>query len=161
MSRPSWDEYFINLCKAVAQRATCDRGRTACIIVKDRRVLCTGYVGSPPGLAHCDEAGHMMRKVLDEKGDVSQHCVRTLHAEQNAIIQAARYGIPIAGSTMYTLMAPCFTCAKMIVGAGIEKIVCERKYHADQDSMELFKQAHVKVVVIKDENVEYPNQKVK
>jgi len=87
--RPDWDRYFLDLCEAVSKRATCDRGKAGCVIVKDKRIMTTGYVGAPAGLPHCDEVGHDMRKVFDDKGNVSQHCVRTLHAEQNAIIQAA------------------------------------------------------------------------
>jgi len=158
MSRPSWDEYFIELCKAAAKRATCNRGRNGCVIVRDRRILCTGYVGSPSGLPHCDDAGHTMRKVLDENGNITQHCVRTLHAEQNAIIQAAKFGVSINEASLYTLMTPCFTCAKMIVNAGIKRVVCEKKYHADKDSIELFTQAGVDICVLKDEIVNYPDQ---
>ncbi|MDH5783661.1 MAG: deaminase, partial [Candidatus Bathyarchaeota archaeon] len=96
--RPSWDRYFLDLCEAVSKRATCDRGRSGCVIVKDKRILTTGYVGSPAGLPHCDETGHDMRKVFDDAGNVTQHCVRTLHAEQNAIIQAAKFGVSIDGA---------------------------------------------------------------
>src|SRR5271157_1746936 len=111
--RPSWDEYFIDLCRSVAERATCNRGRNGCVIVKDKRILCTGYVGAPPGLPHCDEVGHLFKYVLNSKGEKVQHCVRTIHAEQNAIAQAAKYGISIEGGTLYTLMTPCLDCAKL------------------------------------------------
>src|SRR5487761_582994 len=84
MPRPTWDEYFIELTRTVASRSTCDRGRSGCVIVKEKHILCTGYVGSPPGMPHCDEVGHLLRKVIDEDGQVRQHCVRTIHAEQNA-----------------------------------------------------------------------------
>ena len=86
-SRPSWDEYFIKLVEEVAKRATCDRGMSGCIIVRDKRILCSGYVGSPPGFPHCNEVGHELKKVLDVDGTVRQHCVRTIHAEQNAGIE--------------------------------------------------------------------------
>lgn len=158
MPRPSWDEYFMNICKMVAERATCDRGRSGCIIVKDKRILCTGYVGSPPGFPHCDDVGHMLRKVFDENGNVTQHCVRTIHAEQNAIIQAARFGIAIEGATMYVTMEPCFTCAKMIVTAGIKRVVCGKRYHAGEETRKLFKEAGVELVVLKDEVEKYDNQ---
>lgn len=157
--RVSWDDYFIKICKTVAERATCDRGKTACIIVKDNRILATGYVGSPPKMEHCDDVGHMLRKVIDENGNISMHCVRTLHAEQNAIIQAAKFGISLDGATCYILMTPCYTCAKMLVSVGIKRIVSEKRYHADKDSLELFRKAGVEVVILKDELVEYPNQK--
>ena len=92
-SRPSWDEYFLGLLPALARRATCSRGRSACVIVKNNRILCTGYVGAPPGQSHCDEVGHLIWQVTDEKGNLTEHCVRTVHAEANAIYQAARFGI--------------------------------------------------------------------
>ena len=120
-ARPDWDEYFLGIIQEVAKRATCDRGKAGCIIVKDKRILATGYVGSPVGQPHCDESGHMMRDVVSPDGSISKHCIRTIHAEQNAICQAARFGIPLEGSTLYCKMEPCFTCAKMIVNCGIKR----------------------------------------
>jgi dCMP deaminase len=155
-SRPDWDRYFLDLCEAVAKRATCDRGN--CVIVKDKRIMTTGYVGAPAGLPHCDEVGHDLRKVIDYNGNITQHCVRTLHAEQNAIIQAARFGIPLEGSTLYCKMTPCRTCAMMIINAGIKRVVCEKRYHADADSVELFKQAGVELVIMNNEVEKYDNQ---
>jgi len=156
--RPSWDEYFIDLMNEVAKRATCDRGRSGCLIVKDKRILCSGYVGSPPGLKHCDEIGHLMKKVVDEDGTIKQHCVRTIHAEQNAIVQAAKYGIPINESTIYCRMEPCRVCAMLIIGVGIKKVVCQKKYHAAEETREMFKQAGVALVVLEDKTEEYKNQ---
>ena len=158
MSRPSWDEYFVKLSQIVAERATCDRGKSGCVIVKDKRILSTGYVGSPPGMPHCDEAGHLMKKVFDEDGNVSQHCVRTIHAEQNAIMQAAKFGTSVEGATIYLKMEPCRTCAMMIISSGIKKVVCERKYHAGQETRDLFKDAGVELTVLKDEVEEYDKQ---
>ncbi|MEM7819536.1 MAG: cytidine/deoxycytidylate deaminase family protein [Candidatus Aenigmatarchaeota archaeon] len=158
MSRPSWDEYFLGIVNEVAKRATCDRGRAGCIIVKDKRILATGYVGSPSGLPHCDEVGHMMKKVIHENGEVTQHCVRTIHAEQNAICQAARFGISLDGATLYCKMVPCFTCAKMIINAGIKRVVCEKRYHADKDTIEIFKQADIKLDIKEDVIEKYDNQ---
>ena len=89
---------------------------------------------SPPGMPHCDEAGHLLRKVIDEDGQVRQHCVRTIHAEENAIIQAAKFGVSIEGSTLYCKMEPCRACAMSIVAAGIKKVVCEKHYHAAEDT---------------------------
>jgi dCMP deaminase len=103
----------------VARRSTCDRARVGAIIVKDRRILTTGYNGSPAGLPHCDEIGHLI---------LAGHCVRTLHAEQNAIIQAALHGVGVAGSTMYVTHQPCLTCAKMIINAGIRRVVFAGHY---------------------------------
>ncbi len=101
--RPSWDEYFMQIANTVAQRATCDRGRSGCVIARDKQLLVTGYVGSPKGLPHCDDVGHQMRKVIHEDGSITNHCVRTVHAEQNAICQAAKLGISLQGSTLYCL----------------------------------------------------------
>jgi dCMP deaminase len=90
--RPSWDDYFLELANAASSRATCDRGKSGCVIVRDKQVLATGYVGSPAGLPHCDDVGHLMKKVIQENGEISEHCLRTVHAEQNAICQAAKVG---------------------------------------------------------------------
>ncbi len=119
MTRPSWDAYFMGIAFEVAKRATCDRARVGAIIVKDRRVLTTGYNGSPPGLVHCDDAGHLM---------VAGHCVRTLHAEQNAIIQAARHGVSVDGGTIYVTHQPCLICAKMLISAGLARVVYAGDY---------------------------------
>jgi dCMP deaminase len=156
--RPSWDEYFIKLVDEVAQRATCDRGKSGCIIVRDKRILCTGYVGSPPGFPHCSETGHLMKKVIDDDGTIRQHCVRTIHAEQNAICQAAKYGIPLDGTTLYCTMEPCRVCTMLILSVGIKKVVAKRKYHAAVESRELFKEAGNPLVLLKDEIEVYDNQ---
>ena len=128
------------------------------MIVKDRRIMTTGYVGAPSGLPHCDEAGHDMRKVFDYNDNVTQHCVRTLHAEQNAIIQAARFGIPLEGATLFCKMTPCRTCAMMIINAGIKRVVCEKRYHADEDTINMFKQAGIELVTVNDEVEKYDGQ---
>jgi dCMP deaminase len=156
--RPSWDEYFIGLVDQVAQRATCDRGRSGCIIVKDKRILCSGYVGSPPGFPHCDEAGHQMRKIIDDDGTPRQHCIRTIHAEQNAICQAARYGISLKDTTLYCTMEPCRVCAMLIISCGITKVVVKRKYHAAEDTRQLLKKAGIKLVVLDNKIENYENQ---
>ncbi len=156
--RPSWDRYFLDLCEAVSKRATCDRGRSGCVIVKDKRILATGYVGAPTGLLHCDDVGHDMRKVFDDAGEVTQHCVRTLHAEQNAILQVAKFGISINGATLYCKLTPCRICAMMIINAGIKRVVCEKRYHADKDTVEVFKKAGVELVVINQDVEEYDKQ---
>lgn len=156
--RPSWDEYFLKLADTVASRATCDRGRSGCVIVKDRQILVTGYVGSPRGLAHCDDVGHLMKKTVHEDGKITQHCVRTVHAEQNAITQAARRGIALDKSTLYCRMTPCRTCAMLIINCGIERVVCERKYHAGAESEAMFKEAGVLLEFIHDEVQQYDKQ---
>jgi len=158
--RPSWDEYFIKLADTVAQRATCDRGRSGCVITKDRQILVTGYVGSPKGLPHCDEVGHLFKKVIHEDGSVTQHCVRTVHAEQNAITQAARRGIALDGGTLYCRMTPCRTCAMLIINCGIVRVVCEKKYHAGAETEEMFKQVGIELNYMSEEVQQYSGQKV-
>ncbi len=154
-NRPSWDEYFLDLVDTVGSRATCDRGKSGCVITKDRRIIATGYVGSPAGFSHCDEHGHDIKKVLDEDGNIKNHCVRTIHAEQNAICQAAKYGVSLDGATLYCTMEPCRVCAMMIISVGIKHVVCKRKYHAAQDTRDIFKTAGVSLLVINDEVQQY------
>lgn len=156
--RPDWDEYFMEIAETVAKRATCDRGRAGTVIARDKRILVTGYVGSPTGLPHCDEVGHQMKSMIHEDGKVTQHCVRTTHSEQNAIAQAARNGISVNGATLYTKMTPCSVCAKIIINSGIKRVVCKRKYHVGDESIELFKQAGVEIVHFDDRVVEYERQ---
>ena len=156
--RPSWDEYFMELANTASKRATCDRGRSGCVIVKNKQVLVTGYVGSRTGLPHCDDVGHLFRKTIHSDGSVSNHCVRTVHAEQNAICQAARRGISLDGATLYCRMTPCRTCAMLIINCGIKRVVCERKYHDGKESEEMFKLANVKLEFFHDEIQQYNNQ---
>jgi len=156
--RPSWDQYFMQIAHTVSERATCDRGRSGCVIVRDKQILVTGYVGSPRGLPHCDEVGHLMKKVLHEDGRITQHCMRTVHAEQNAICQAARLGIPLEKATLYCRMTPCRTCAMLIINCGIVRVVCERKYHDGQESEEMFRQAGVALEYVRNEVQPYENQ---
>jgi dCMP deaminase len=112
--RGSWDEYFMRIAVEVASRATCDRKHVGAVLVRDKSILATGYNGSIRGLPHCDEEGHMM-----EDG----HCVRTIHAEANAVIQAARHGVRIEAATTYVTASPCWGCFKMLANAGIARIV--------------------------------------
>ncbi len=157
-TRPTWDQYFINLMHEIGKRGTCDRGQSGCIIVRDKRIICTGYVGSPPAMRHCDEDGHMMKKVIDDDGTVRRHCVRTIHAEQNAICQAAKYGTSIKDATLYCTMEPCRTCAMLIISVGIRKVVALKKYHAAQDTRDLFREAGIQLVVMVDQVQEYADQ---
>jgi dCMP deaminase len=114
MARASWDEYFMNIATVVASRSTCDRKFVGAVIVRDKTILSTGYNGSIRGLPHCTDVGHMM-----EDG----HCVATLHAETNAIIQAAKNGVAIDGATIYVTASPCWSCFKTIANSGIRRIV--------------------------------------
>ncbi len=156
--RPTWDEYFMEIAHTVSKRATCDRGRSGCVIARDRQILVMGYVGSPIGLPHCDDAGHQMKKVLHEDGRETMHCVRTVHAEQNAICQAARLGISISGATLYCRMTPCRVCAMLIINCGIARVVCEKKYHAGTESEQLFADAGVQLEYFTEEVLRYGNQ---
>ncbi len=154
-SRPSWDDYFLDLADAVSKRATCGRGRSGCVIVKDKRILVTGYVGSPTGLPHCDEVGHLFKTMIDDDGNQSQHCVRTVHAEQNAVCQAAKMGVSIDGATVYCRMTPCRTCAMLLINSGIKKVYCERKYHTGKESEEMFKAVGIELNFKYDEVQQY------
>ncbi|EFW37245.1 deoxycytidylate deaminase [Treponema phagedenis] len=156
--RPTWDEYFMEVCHAIAKRATCDRGRSGCVIARDNQILVTGYVGSPTGLPHCDEVGHQLKKMQHEDGSITQHCVRTVHAEQNAICQAARRGIAINGATLYCKMTPCRTCAMLIINCGIVRVVAEKRYHDANDTIALFKQAGIKLEHLSDTIEQYTQQ---
>ena len=121
--RVSWDEYFMAIATQVATRATCDRKHVGAVIVRDRTILSTGYNGSIRGRPHCDEVGHMM-----EAG----HCVRTIHAEANAIIQAAKNGVAIEGADIYITASPCWQCFKMIANAGIGRIIFGEFYRDER-----------------------------
>jgi dCMP deaminase len=117
--RESWDQYFMRVAKLVATRATCDRKHVGAVIVRNNRILSTGYNGSLPGEPHCDDVGHLMR---------DGHCERTVHAEANAIAHAAKYGISLKDSTLYVTASPCLTCFKLAVSAGVTRIVYEEFY---------------------------------
>ncbi len=156
--RPTWDEYFMKIAETVAERATCDRGRSGSVIARDKQILVTGYVGAPKGLSHCDDVGHQMKSTTHEDGHVTQHCVRTTHAEQNAIVQAAKLGIAIDGGTLYCKMTPCAVCAKMIINAGIIRVVCEKRYHAGSESEEMFRHVGLALDYFDDEVETYDKQ---
>lgn len=134
-TRPTWDDYFMEIAFTVAERSTCDRAHVGAVLVRDRRILTTGYNGAPAGLPHCDEVGHLM---------IDNHCVRTLHAEQNAIIQGALHGVSIEGATAYVTHQPCLTCAKMLINSGIKRIVYAGNY-PDENSRLFLQQAGVEL----------------
>lgn len=159
--RPSWDQYFMKIVEMVGARGTCDRGRAGCVIAKDKRIISTGYAGSPIGLPHCDEIGHEMHVVIHPDGHQSSHCIRTTHSEQNAICQAAKFGVSLDGATIYVKMTPCYTCAKMIINAGITRVVCANDYHAGARSKEIFAEAGVQLKILNNEVVSYTNQSPK
>lgn len=151
--RPTWDEYFMEICRSVAKRATCDRGRSGCVIARDKQILVTGYVGAPAGLTHCDEVGHQMEATIHEDGVKRDHCIRTTHAEQNAICQAAKRGVSIDRATLYCKMMPCQVCAKMIINSGIKRVVCEKLYQSG--AKDLMEQAGIRVEVLVNEVEKY------
>lgn len=128
--RPSWDEYFMEIARVVSRRSTCLRRQVGAVLVYDKRILATGYNGAPSGLRHCREAGCLREELRVPPGERHELC-RGLHAEQNALIQAAKYGIPVGGSTLYTTAEPCSVCAKMLINAGIRRIVFEDEYPDD------------------------------
>lgn len=144
MSRPprlTWDEYFTLTVDALASRATCDRGRSAAVFTRHNDVLSSGYVGSPAGFPHCDDVGHLW----DETG---KHCVRTLHAEQNAILRAARTGVSLHGSTLYCTMEPCIRCAMMIIALDVQRVVAKNAYHAASESRAALREAGIQLVTL-------------
>lgn len=120
--RPGWDEYFMQIARTVATRATCPRASVGCVIVREHRILTTGYNGAPRGVAHCTDVGCTMR---------DSHCIRATHAEANAVVQAALHGINIAESTAYATHQPCINCSKLLISAGVRRIVYETAYPDD------------------------------
>ena len=159
MVRPSWDKYFLGIMQSVSERATCDRGRSGAVIVKNKQILTTGYVGSPKSLEHCDDVGHLMEETIHADGVKRPHCVRTIHAEQNAIVQAAKKGVSLEGATVYTKLEPCPVCAKMIINSGIKKIVCAKRYHAASESRKMFDMAEIELIALSEDVDEYKSSK--
>ncbi|ABQ26372.1 deoxycytidylate deaminase [Geotalea uraniireducens] len=141
MSRPSWDEYFMEITHLVAKRSTCLRRQVGAVIVKDKNILATGYNGAPSGVSHCLDVGCLREKLNIPSGERHELC-RGLHAEQNAIIQAAKHGTTIDGSTLYCTTLPCIICSKMVINAGIKRIVYEVGY-PDQLAEEMIKESGV------------------
>lgn len=142
--RLSWDDYFMEITKLVSRRSTCMRRHVGAVIVRDRRILATGYNGAPRGLRHCSETGCLREKMNIPSGQNQELC-RGLHAEQNAIIQSALFGVSIENSQIYTVNQPCVVCAKMIINAGIKRIVFDQPY-PDPLSEELIKESGIELV---------------
>jgi dCMP deaminase len=143
LKRPSWDEYFLEMASLVAKRSTCLRRSVGAVLVRDKRILATGYNGAPSGLKHCAEIGCLRLELKIPSGERHELC-RALHAEQNALIQASLHGISVKGSTLYTTTQPCVICAKMLINAGIKEIVITEGY-PDKMAMDFLKQAKVKI----------------
>ncbi|SMC38270.1 deoxycytidylate deaminase [Sporomusa malonica] len=144
LDRPSWDEYFMNITNVVATRSTCLRRQIGAVIVKDQRLLSTGYNGAPSGLAHCGETG-CVRAVNQVPSGERQELCRGLHAEQSAVVQAARYGVSIHGATIYSTHQPCSACTKILLNAGIKRVVYQYSY-PDKLAEQLIAEAGIEYV---------------
>lgn len=146
--RPGWDEYFMKMAALTAERSTCLRRQVGAVIVRDKHIIATGYNGAPRGLAHCDELeGGCLRERLGIPSGQRHELCRALHAEQNAIIQAATMGNSIEGGTIYITHQPCLICAKMIINAGIKRIVLQEGY-PDKMSEDILAEAGLKIVML-------------
>jgi len=152
--KPSYDEFWISFLPIISQRATCNRGRSSSLLVKNNRIISTGYVGSPKGLPECDEVGHIMERHIDIlSGKTSEHCVRTCHSEINAILNCAKDGISTDGSTIYCMMMPCRNCAMAIIQAGIIRVVAKHRYQSDQYSIEMFKSVGIDLTIMSEQTL--------
>jgi dCMP deaminase len=138
-NRPSWDEYFLKLAMLISERATCPRMHCGCVLVKDKQILATGYNGSIPGDVHCEDVGCYV---------VDNHCIRTIHAEMNAILQCSQHGVSTQGATAYITNMSCTNCAKALIAAGIKKVVIFSDYHATE-AEEFFKIGGVEISRLK------------
>lgn len=145
IKRPSWDEYFIGIAELVATRSTCLRRQVGAVVVKDKQILATGYNGAPTGITHCEKVGCLREKLGIPSGERHELC-RALHAEQNAFLQAARHGVNLSGSTLYSTIQPCSICAKMLINVGIKKIVIKGPY-PDEFAREFLNEAGIETVV--------------
>ncbi|HQP91258.1 MAG TPA: cytidine/deoxycytidylate deaminase family protein [Candidatus Omnitrophota bacterium] len=146
-TRPGWDEYFLEIAKLVSKRSTCLRRKVGSLVVKGRRILATGYNGTPSGIRHCFDAGCLRDKLKVPSGQRHELC-RGLHAEQNVLLQASLHGVSLSGSTMYVTNQPCIICAKMIINAGIKEVVMADHY-PDKMALEFLKEAGIKVRRVK------------
>jgi dCMP deaminase len=144
MQRPSWDQYFIDITHLVATRTTCLRRGVGALLVKDRNILATGYNGVPSGISHCEETGCLREQMKVPSGERHELC-RGLHAEQNAIIQAARHGVNIDGAILYCTTMPCVICTKMLINAGIKKVVFSDGY-ADDLARKMIAESGIEVI---------------
>jgi dCMP deaminase len=151
MERPSWDAYFMEIASLVSTRATCPRRSVGALIVRDKQIVATGYNGAPRGIPHCPPGGPDNDWPLGCMR--AGHCIRSLHAEQNALLQAARIGVSCEGATMYVTCQPCNMCAKMLINAGIARVIYEGDY-PDEFSLDLFRQSHLEVFLFRDGKLE-------
>jgi dCMP deaminase len=142
--RPSWDDYFMEMAQVVARRSTCLRRSVGALLVREKRILATGYNGAPAGLPHCEEVGCRREQLGIPSGERQELC-RGLHAEQNAIIQGALHGVSLRGSVLYSTTQPCVTCAKMLINAGVIRVVYQGEY-SDEMALEMLNQAGIELV---------------
>ncbi len=149
MERPSWDQYFMQITHLVATRSSCLRRQVGAILVKQKNILATGYNGVPSGITHCSETGCLREQMKVPSGERHELC-RGLHAEQNAIIQAARHGVNIESSTLYCTTMPCVICTKMIINAGITKVIYEQGY-ADRLAAEMIAETGIELLLYNGE----------
>ncbi len=147
-TRPNWDEYFLEIARIVSKRSTCLRRKVGALIVKDRRILATGYNGTPTGIRHCAQVGCLREKLNIPSGERHELC-RGLHAEQNVLLQAALYGISLRDSTLYITNQPCIICAKMIINAGIKEVVIAGNY-PDKMAREFLDETGIKIRTVRD-----------
>ena len=141
--RPQWDEYFMDIANLVARRSTCLRRKVGAVLVKDKRILATGYNGAPAGITHCEISGCLRQKLKVSSGQRHELC-RGLHAEQNVLLQAALHGVSVSNSRLYITVTPCIICAKMIINAGVKEIVIRGEY-PDKMSKSFLKEAKIKI----------------
>src|SRR3989338_7364018 len=146
-ARPTWDEYFLEIADLVSRRSTCLRRRVGAVLVKDKRILATGYNGVPSKIRHCSEAGCLRERLKIPSGERHELC-RGLHAEQNAFLQAALHGTSLKDAILYSTIQPCIICAKMIINAGIKEVVIKGDY-PDKMAKDFLREAKVKVRVVK------------
>lgn len=149
-TRPTWDEYFMKMAELTAERSTCLRRQVGAVIVQDKHIIATGYNGAPKGIPHCSEKGGCLRQAMNIPSGERHELCRALHAEQNAIIQAATLAQSIEGASMYITHQPCIICAKMIINAGIRRIVVKEGY-PDPLSVEMLEEAGLKIVMLRNE----------
>jgi dCMP deaminase len=150
--RPSWDEYFMTITRQVAERSTCLRAKVGAVIVRDRNILATGYNGSPAGLPHCNEVGCLIYEARTPDGDVELNCYRTIHAEMNAITQAAKNGAAIRDAVIYVTHTPCIHCMKVLINTGISTVYYEKDYKPHTIA-ELLKYSSIKIVQLVPDSV--------
>lgn len=151
LKRPDWDEYFMEMAVLTAKRSTCLRRQVGAVIVKDKHIVATGYNGAPRGVAHCDEKGGCLRQQMNVPSGERHELCRALHAEQNAIIQAAVQGNSIEGASIYVTNQPCVICAKMIINAGIKKIYIKDSY-PDKMAEEIINEAGIEVIMLGEQD---------